>query len=57
MLRAPCVPTAGVGVLLVGDQLANVVLGYDDAQVTIDDMEHHVAVAPRARSSSATCRG
>ena len=52
---------AGVDVILVGDSLANVVLGYDDTlQVTIADMEHHVGAVARtvhARWSSATCRG
>jgi 3-methyl-2-oxobutanoate hydroxymethyltransferase len=39
---------AGVDVLLVGDSVANVVLGYDDTlQVTIEDMEHHVAAVAR----------
>jgi 3-methyl-2-oxobutanoate hydroxymethyltransferase len=39
---------AGVDVLLVGDSVANVVLGYDDTlQVTIADMEHHVAAVAR----------
>jgi 3-methyl-2-oxobutanoate hydroxymethyltransferase len=39
---------AGVDVLLVGDSVANVVLGYDDTlQVTIGDMEHHVAAVAR----------
>jgi len=41
---------AGVDVILVGDSLANVVLGYDDTlQVTIDDMEHHVAAVARTQ--------
>jgi len=41
---------AGVDVILVGDSLAMVVLGYDDTlQVTIDDMAHHVAAVGRAR--------
>jgi 3-methyl-2-oxobutanoate hydroxymethyltransferase len=41
---------AGVDVLLVGDSVANVVLGYDDTlQVTIDDMEHHVAAVARTQ--------
>ena len=41
---------AGVDMILVGDSLAMVVLGYDDTlQVTIDDMAHHVAAVSRAR--------
>jgi 3-methyl-2-oxobutanoate hydroxymethyltransferase len=41
---------AGVDMILVGDSLAMVVLGYDDTlQVTIDDMAHHVAAVGRAR--------
>lgn len=40
---------AQVDAILVGDSLANVVLGYDDTlQVTIDDMVHHVAAVGRA---------
>ena len=40
---------AGVDMILVGDSLAMVVLGYDDTlQVTIDDMAHHVAAVARA---------
>jgi 3-methyl-2-oxobutanoate hydroxymethyltransferase len=40
---------AGVDMILVGDSLAMVVLGYDDTlQVTIDDMAHHVAAVGRA---------
>jgi 3-methyl-2-oxobutanoate hydroxymethyltransferase len=41
---------AGVDVILVGDSLAQVVLGYDDTlQVTVPDMAHHVAAVARAR--------
>jgi 3-methyl-2-oxobutanoate hydroxymethyltransferase len=41
---------AGVDLVLVGDTLAMVVLGYDDTlQVTIDDMAHHVGAVARAR--------
>ncbi|HKY16987.1 MAG TPA: 3-methyl-2-oxobutanoate hydroxymethyltransferase [Microthrixaceae bacterium] len=40
---------AGVDMILVGDSLAMVVLGYDDTlQVTIDDMAHHTAAVARA---------
>src|SRR5436853_1946728 len=41
---------AGVDIILVGDSLAMVVLGYEDTlQVTVDDMAHHVAAVARAR--------
>ncbi|HET9443325.1 MAG TPA: 3-methyl-2-oxobutanoate hydroxymethyltransferase, partial [Acidimicrobiales bacterium] len=41
---------AGVDVILVGDSVAMVVLGYEDTlQVTTDDMVHHVAAVGRAR--------
>jgi len=41
---------AGVDMILVGDSVAMVVLGYDDTlQVTIDDMAHHVAAVARAK--------
>ncbi len=41
---------AGVDLILVGDSVAMVVLGYDDTlQVTIDDMAHHVGAVARAR--------
>jgi 3-methyl-2-oxobutanoate hydroxymethyltransferase len=40
---------AGVDLVLVGDSVAMVVLGYDDTlQVTIDDMAHHTAAVARA---------
>lgn len=41
---------AGVDMILVGDSLAMVVLGYDDTlEVTIDDMAHHTAAVARAK--------
>jgi 3-methyl-2-oxobutanoate hydroxymethyltransferase len=41
---------AGVDLILVGDSVAMVVLGYDDTlQVTIDDMAHHVGAVARAK--------
>jgi len=41
---------AGVDMILVGDSVAMVVLGYDDTlQVTIDDMAHHTAAVARAK--------
>ena len=54
--------------ILVGDSLAMVVLGYDDTlQVTVDDIAHHTGAVHRGlqastaeglrRWSSATCRG
>jgi 3-methyl-2-oxobutanoate hydroxymethyltransferase len=40
---------AGVDLILVGDSVAMVVLGYRDTlQVTVDDMAHHVAAVARA---------
>jgi len=45
---ARMVDAAGADVILVGDSLAMVVLGYDDTlQVTIDDMAHHTAAVAR----------
>lgn len=56
MVTAYDAPTAriadagGVDMILVGDSVANVVLGYDTTlQVTIDDMAHHVGAVARAR--------
>ncbi|HWE69399.1 MAG TPA: 3-methyl-2-oxobutanoate hydroxymethyltransferase [Acidimicrobiales bacterium] len=41
---------AGVDIILVGDSLANNVLGYEDTlQVTVEDMVHHTAAVARAK--------
>jgi 3-methyl-2-oxobutanoate hydroxymethyltransferase len=47
---ARIVDAAGVDMILVGDSVANVVLGYEDTlQVTIGDMAHHIAAVARAK--------
>lgn len=47
---ARVVDAAGADMILVGDSLAMVVLGYDDTlQVTVDDMVHHVGAVARAK--------
>ena len=44
---------ADVDLILVGDSLAMVVLGYDDTlQVTVDDIAHHVAAVRRGLAAS-----
>jgi 3-methyl-2-oxobutanoate hydroxymethyltransferase len=41
---------AGVDLILVGDSLAMVVLGYDDTlQVTVEDIAHHTAAVSRVK--------
>ncbi len=45
---ARVVDQAGVDIILVGDSLAMVMLGYDDTlQVTVDDMAHHTGAVAR----------
>jgi len=47
---ARTVDAAGADIILVGDSVAMVVLGYDDTlEVTIDDMARHVAAVHRAK--------
>ena len=50
---ARIVDAAGADVILVGDSVAMVVLGYDDTlRVTIDDMAHHTAAVARTNPSA-----
>jgi len=50
---ARMVEEAGADMILVGDSVAMVVLGYDDTlQVTVDDMVHHTAAVVRTRPSA-----
>ena len=50
---ARVVSAAGADLVLVGDSVAMVVLGYDDTlQVSVADMAHHVAAVARTRPSA-----
>src|SRR6185312_2594439 len=50
---ARVVDGAGADMILVGDSVAMVVLGYEDTmQVTTDDMAHHVAAVARTKPSA-----
>jgi 3-methyl-2-oxobutanoate hydroxymethyltransferase len=50
---ARTVDSAGADMILVGDSVAMVVLGYDDTlQVSIDDMTHHVGAVARIRPNA-----
>ncbi len=47
---ARAVDGAGVDMILVGDSVAMVVLGYDDTlHVTVDDMAHHTGAVARTK--------
>ncbi|CAB4737911.1 MAG: 3-methyl-2-oxobutanoate hydroxymethyltransferase [Actinobacteria bacterium] len=47
---ARMVDAAGADMILVGDSVAMVVLGYDDTlQVTVDDIAHHTAAVARTK--------
>lgn len=48
---------AGVDLILVGDSVAMVVLGYDDTlQVSVEDLAHHTAAVARGLATSAPDR-
>lgn len=50
---ARAVDAAGADMILVGDSVAMVVLGYDDTlAVTIDDMAHHTAAVARTKPNA-----
>jgi 3-methyl-2-oxobutanoate hydroxymethyltransferase len=50
---ARIVDAAGADIILVGDSVAMVVLGYDDTlQVSVADMAHHVAAVARTKPRS-----
>jgi len=50
---ARMVDQAGADLILVGDSVAMVVLGYDDTlQVTVDDIAHHTAAVARTRPNA-----
>ncbi len=50
---ARMVDSAGADIILVGDSVAMVVLGYEDTlQVTIDDIAYHTAAVTRANPSA-----
>lgn len=50
---ARAVDESGADLILVGDSVAMVVLGYDDTlQVTTDDLAHHTAAVARARPAA-----
>jgi 3-methyl-2-oxobutanoate hydroxymethyltransferase len=50
---ARMVDAAGADLILVGDSVAMVVLGYDDTlQVTVEDLAHHTAAVARTKPSA-----
>jgi 3-methyl-2-oxobutanoate hydroxymethyltransferase len=50
---ARAVSAGGADLILVGDSVAMVVLGYEDTlQVSVDDIAHHVGAVARAKPSS-----